>query len=121
MTQALNPRLKSVGANLTAEVEKTVYTCPKNYTAKVTLIFVTNNTNGNEAINIQWYDHTTNENYNIAPSYVISAYSFLKLSDGYLIMNSEDALKFTSSAGSEMSAVVTVEEFFDPANANGSG
>ena len=57
MTQALNPRLKTVGANLTAEVEKTVYTCPNNFTAKVDLIFVTNNTNGNESITIKWFDY----------------------------------------------------------------
>lgn len=120
MTQALNPRLKTVGANLTAEVEKTVYTCPNNFTAKVELVFVTNNTNGNEAITIKWFDYSANEDYFISPSYVISAFNFLQLSNGYLILNSGDQLKFTSSAGSTMSAVVSVEEFFDPANSNGS-
>ena len=120
MTQAILPRLKSVGANLTSSVEEVVYECPKNYTAKVTLVFVTNNANSNKTITIKWYDHTTDTNYNIAPAYVIAAYSFLKLSDGYLIMNSEDKLKFTPDASSDMSAIVTVEEYFDPANANGS-
>lgn len=120
MTQAILPRAKTVGANLTSEVEEIVYTCPNNFTARVDLIFVTNNANSNKAITIKWYDYTTNTNYNIAPAYVISAYSFLKLSDGYLIMNSGDQLKFTSAADSDMSAIVSVNEFFDPANANGS-
>ena len=118
MTLATVPRLKTIGANLTAEVEKEVYICPNNFTAKVDLIFVTNNTNGNESITIQWYDYTTDTNYNIAPSVVIAAYQFLELSNGYLVLNSGDKLKFTSSAGSSMSAVVSVEEYFDPANAN---
>jgi hypothetical protein len=121
VTQALNPRLKTVGANLTAEVEKIVYTCPNNFTAKVELVFVTNNSNSNRAITIKWYDYTMDEDYNIAPAYVISAFSFLQLSDGYLILNSGDQLKFTSAASSNMSAIVSVEEYFDPANANGSG
>lgn len=120
MTQAILPRLKSVGVNLTANVETTVYTCPNNFTAKVDLVFVTNNTNGNKTVTIKWYDHTTNVDYFIAPGYTISAYNFLKLSDGYLVLNSGDKLKFTSETGSTMSAVVSVEEFFDPANANGS-
>lgn len=120
MTQAILPRWKTVGANLVAAVETTVYTCPNNFTAKVDLVFVTNNTNGNEAITIKWYDYTTDTDYFVAPAYVISAFSFLKLSDGYLILNSGDKLKFTSDTGSTMSAIVSVEEYFDPANANGS-
>lgn len=120
MTLATVPRLKTVGTNLTATVETTVYTCPNNFTAKVDLIFVTNNTNSNKTITIKWYDYTTDTNYNIAPAYSISAYNFLKLSDGYLVMNSNDQLKFTSDTGSDMTAIVSVEEYFDPANANGS-
>jgi hypothetical protein len=120
VTQAILPRWKTVGANLTPTVEEVVYTCPNNFTAKVDLVFVTNNTNGNKAITIKWYDHTNNVDYFVAPAYTISAYNFLKLSDGYLILNSGDKLKFTSETGSTMSAIVSVEEYFDPANANGS-
>jgi hypothetical protein len=120
VTQAILPRLKTVGANLTAEVEKTVYACPNNFTSKIDLVFVTNNTNGNESITIKWFDYSEDEEYFISPAYVIAAYSFLQLSDSYLILNSGDQLKFTSSAGSTMSAVVSVEEYFDPTNASGS-
>jgi hypothetical protein len=120
VTQAILPRLKTVGVNLTAEVEKTVYTCPNNFTSKVDLIFVANNTNGNKTVTITWHDHTTNESYNIAPEFEIGGYEFLKLSDAYLILNSRDELRFTSSAGANMSVIVSIEEYFDPANANGS-
>ena len=119
MTTAILPRLRSIGYNLTAATEAVVYTCPSNFTAKVDLIFVTNNTSGNKTITIKWFDSTTNLDYYIAPGYVVSAYNFLKLSDGYLVMNSGDKLKFTSETGSTMSAVVSVEEYFDPANKNG--
>lgn len=120
MTQAILPRFKTVGANLTANTATDVYTCPNNFTAKVDLVFVANNTNGNKTITISWYDHTNSTYYTIAPGYVVSSYNFLKLSDGYLIMNSGDKLTFTSETGSTMSAIVSVEEYFDPANANGS-
>jgi len=118
VTQALNPRLKSVGVNLVANTATDVYVCPSNFTAKVDLIFVANNTNGNKTITIEWYDYTNGVTYSIAPGYIVSSYNFLQLSDGYLIMNSGDKLIFTSESGSTMSAIVSVSEYFDPANAN---
>jgi hypothetical protein len=38
------------------------------------------------------------------------------LADSYLVLNAGDKMRITPEAGSSMSATVTVEEYFDPAN-----
>lgn len=116
MTMAMVPKLRSKGTNLTAGSANTIYTCPPNYTAQVTLLFVANAASGNKTVTIQWHDTTTGLDYYIVGGYVISAYNFLKLTEGALVLNAGDYLVVTPEAGSTMDATVTVEEYFDPAN-----
>lgn len=110
------PKLRSVGTNLTAGVSNTVYTCPPNYTAKMVLLFVSNQGSGNKTVQLDWYDASTNETYAIVGGYVVSAYNFLKFDQSYLVLNAGDSFKVSPEAGSTMDATVTVEEYFDPAN-----
>lgn len=109
-------RARSIGHNLTAGSANIVYECPENFTAYMTLLFVTNHGSGNKTITVEWYDKTEDTWYYILGGYVISAYGFLKLSDGYLVLNSGDKMRITPEAASSMSSIVTVEELFDPAN-----
>lgn len=109
-------RARSVGTNLTAGTSNVVYTCPDNFTGYMTLLFVTNHGSGNKTLTVEWYDKTTNTWYYILGGYVLSAYNFIKLSEGYLVFNAGDQMRITPEAGSNMSAVVTVEELFDPSN-----
>lgn len=116
MTMAILPKLRSLGTNHPANATTRCYTCPNNYTAKVVLLLVANNTNGNSVISIKWHDTTTNLSYNIAPTYTLSSYSFLQFNESYLILNSGDYLEITTASGSDISSTVTIEEYFDPAN-----
>lgn len=109
-------RARSIGHNLTAGSATTVYECPDNFTAYMTLLFVTNHGSGNKTLTIEWYDKTDNTWYYVLGGYVLSAYGFLKLSEGYLVLNSGDKMRITPEAGSSMSSIVTVEELFDPSN-----
>ena len=109
-------KLRSVGTNLTAGSANTVYTCPANHTAKVELLFVSNRGSGNKTVSIRWHDNSASANYYIVGGYVVSAYNFLKLSDGYLVLNAGDYITITPEAGSSMDATVSVEEFYDPAS-----
>jgi len=108
-------RFRSVGKNLTAGAANTVYTCPNNFTAKVELVFVCNNTSGNKTVRIDWHDTSTGLSYVIVGGYTISGYNFLKLDQAYLVLNAGDYLHITPEAGSTMDATVSVEEYFDPA------
>ena len=108
------PKLRSIGTNLTDGVVNTVYTCPSNHTAKVELLFVSNRGSGNKTVSIQWLDSSLSTQYYIVGGYVISAYNFLKIDGSYLVLNAGDSLQMTPEAGSSMDATVSVEEYFDP-------
>lgn len=116
MTMAILPKLRSKGTNLTAGSANVIYTCPPNYTAQVTLLFITNAGSGNKTVSIKWHDMTTGVDYFIVGGYVISSFNFLKLSEGTLVLNAGDYLIATPEAGSTMDATITIEEYFDPAN-----
>jgi hypothetical protein len=116
MTTAILPKLRSVGANLTAGVSTTIYTCPNNYTTKIVLLLVSNDTSGNKTVTLEWYDNSTALTYSITSGYVLTSHNFLVFDQSYLILNSGDSIVATSEAGSSMSALITVEEYFDPAN-----
>ena len=108
-------RFRSVGKNLTAGAANTIYTCPDNFTAKVELLFVCNNTGGNKTVQITWHDQSSGQTFAIVAGYVISSYNFLKFDQAYLVLNAKDYITVTPEAGSTMDATVSVEEYFDPA------
>jgi hypothetical protein len=110
------PKLRSVGTNLTAGVGNTIYTCPANHTSKVELLFIASNTSGNKTVSIKWHDISLGTDYFIVGGYTISAYNFLKIDGSYLVLNAGDYLVVTPEAGSTMDATVSVEEYFDPMN-----
>ena len=110
------PKLRSVGTNLTAGAANTIYTCPANHTVKVELLFIASNTSGNKTVSIKWHDTSLGTDYFIVGGYTISAYNFLKIDGSYLVLNAGDYLVVTPEAGSTMDATVSVEEYFDPMN-----
>jgi hypothetical protein len=116
MTTAILPKLRSIGTNLTAGTSNVLYTCPTNYTAKAVLLLVSNGTGGNKTVTIQWYDASAGTSYSITNGYILSAYNFLIFDQSYLVLNSGDYITATPEAGSTMSSIFTVEEYFDPAN-----
>lgn len=107
------PKIRSVGKSLTAGVANTVYTCPANYIAKMTLLFVSNHGGNNKTVTIQWHDSSANENYYIVGGYVLSAYGYLKLDGSYLVLNPGDTVIVTPEAGANTDATVTVEEHYE--------
>ena len=116
MTMAILPKLRSIGKNLTSGTSNILYTCPANHTAKAVLLLVSNGTSGNKTITIQWHDITTGESYSITSGYILSGNGFLVFDQSYLVLNAGDFITATPEAGSTMSSIFTVEEFFDPSN-----
>lgn len=114
MTTALAPKLRSVGATISGAGTTTVYTCPNNFTSRVTLVFISNRVNGNVVIKLQWDDLSNGSPYNILTAHTIGGFEFLQLSDSYLILNSGDSLKVTTLSGANIDVIVSCEEFFDP-------
>jgi len=107
------PKVRSVGKSLTAGAANTIYTCPENFIAKMTLLFISNHGGGNKTVTLQWRDDSASATYYIVGGYVVSAYGFLKLDGSYLVLNPGDTLIVTPEAGSTIDAVVTVEEYYE--------
>ena len=110
------PKLRSIGTNLTAGTANTIYTCPPNYTSKVELLFVANTSSGNKTVSIQWHDISLGTSYYIVGGYVVSAYGYLKLDGSYLALSAGDHIVVTPESGSSMDATISVEEYYDPFN-----
>jgi hypothetical protein len=115
MTTALASRLRSFGSTITGAATTTVYTCPNNFTSKVTLVFISNRVNGNVSVKLEWDDASNGFPHNILTAYTIGGYSFLQLSDAYLVLNSGDKLIVTTQSGANIDVIVSCEEYFDPA------
>lgn len=115
MTMATVPKLRSVGKTITGAATTTVYSCPLNFTSKVTLTFISNRTNGNVVVKLMWNDVSNGLPHNILTAYTIGGYSFLQLSDAYLVLNSGDSLEVETQSGANIDVIVSCEEYFDPA------
>jgi len=109
------PKIRSIGTVLTAGVANTVYTCPPNHIAKMTLLFVSNHGGNNKTVTIQWHDASASQSYYIVGGYVLAATGFLKLDGSYLVLNAGDTMVVTPEAGATTDATITVEEYFEPA------
>lgn len=115
MTMATVPKLRSVGNTISGAATTTVYACPPNFTSKVTLVFISNRTNGNVVVKLMWNDVTNGAPHNILTAYTIGGYSYLQLSDAHLILNSGDSLSVETLGGANIDVLVSCEEYFDPA------
>lgn len=107
------PKIRSVGVNLTAGSANTIYTCPPNYIAKMTLLFVSNHGGNNKLITVQWNDVSAGASYYIVGGHVLAATGYLKLDGSYLVLNPGDTVIVTPEAGSSMSTTITVEEHYE--------
>ena len=109
------PKIRSIGKNLVEAVANVVYTCPANYVAKMTLLFISNHGGNNKTISIQWYDASADETYYIVGDTVLSANSYLKLDGSYLVLNPGDTVIATPELGATTDATITVEEYYEQA------
>lgn len=101
----------SVGLNLTAATETTVYTVPTGYYAKWNLSHITNRSSSSKHITLVWRDVSTSTDLYILDQYTISTKDFKEI-DGsaYFVLEEGDTVKATSEAGSTISIICTFEQ-----------
>jgi hypothetical protein len=109
------PKIRSIGTVCTSGVANVVYTCPDNYIAKMTLLFVSNHGGNNKLVTIQWFDSSANQSYYIIGGVVLAATGYIKLDGSYLVLNPGDTVIVTPEATSSMDATITVEEYYEQA------
>lgn len=98
----------SIGKNLVAGVSNTVVTVPLGYEARVTKIFVTNNTGSTKSFSAYWNDDGTDIAF--ALDKTLNSKEFLQYGGefgDFIILDEGDFIKITPDAGSTFVVIVS--------------
>ena len=104
-------RALSVGVSPTAAVDTTVYTCPRGYYSKFTVMYIHNTGGSTKHITVQWFDASTNTTLDILTQYDFTSKNYLQFDgNAYIVFEEGDKLKITTQSGSTFSFIATFEE-----------
>ena len=104
-------RALSVGVSPTAAVDTTVYTCPKGYYAKFTVMYIHNTGGSTKHITVQWFDSSANTTLDILTQYNFTSKNYLQFDgNAYIVLEEDDKIKITTEAGSTFSFIATFEQ-----------
>jgi len=114
-------RFKSYhGHCVTDATQVTIYTCPDNCTAYMSLVFITNPTANASDIQVRWYDYSeSNDDVYIIGGKNLASGEYIQLSSAFLVLEAGDTLRATAdnTAGGNdphIDIITTVEEVFLP-------
>ena len=104
-------RALSVGISPTAAVDTTVYTCPRGYYAKFTVMYIHNTGGSTKHITVQWFDSSANTTLDILTQYDFSSKTYLQFDgNAYIVLEEGDKIKITTQSASSFSFIATFEE-----------
>ena len=104
-------RALSVGVSPAAAVDTTVYTCPKGYYAKFTVMYIHNTGGSTKHITVQWYDASANNTLDILTALDFSTKEYLQFDgNAYIVLEEDDKIKITTQSGSTFSFIATFEQ-----------
>ena len=104
-------RALSVGVSPAAAVDTTVYTCPKGYYAKFTVMYIHNTGASTKHITVQWYDASANTTLDILTALDFSTKEYLQFDgNAYIVLEEDDKIKITTQSGSTFSFIATFEQ-----------
>jgi len=104
-------RALSVGFSPTAAVDTTVYTCPKGYYAKFTVMYIHNTGGSTKHITVQWYDASANTTLDILTQYNFQSKAYLQFDgNAYIVLEEDDKIKITTESSSTFSFIATFEQ-----------
>ncbi len=97
----------SIGKNLAAGVETTVYTVPAGYTAEWELLYAHNATASAKTITADWYDVSEATHVGILTSYSMNAKDYFKFDGARVVMDEGDQVHISTEASSTFSVICT--------------
>jgi hypothetical protein len=104
-------RALSVGVSPAAAVDTTVYTCPKGYYAKFTVMYIHNTGGSTKHITVQWYDASANTTLDILTNYDFTSKQYLQFDgNAYIVLEEDDKIKITTQSASTFSFIATFEQ-----------
>ena len=109
-------RTKSEAVSCEIEDELyTLYTCPQNCRAEVTMLFVVN-ANGNTTVSAYWYRSAHTDSFNILGGKNMTSGEYILLTGATLVLDQGDELRVMASgnASPNIDAMCTVTETFIP-------
>lgn len=121
MTIARDSRTRSEHVIATTDdTAATMYTCPANCKAHMSLLFITNPSANASDVLVQWVSGS--DTYAILGGKNLATGEFVQFSDAFIVLEAGDVIKVTPSdtAGNntpEIHMFCTVEEFFLPQQA----
>lgn len=98
----------SVGKNLVAATETTIYTVPAGYQAKWNLMYLFNSTGSTKHITVKWTDASAATDIYVLFERTISSKDYFRMDGGaYVVLEAGDTVKMTSETGSSYSTICT--------------
>ena len=92
-----------------------LYTVPANYASIVRHLSLNNNNAAAKKITVQYYDSKTSTYYFLTQDLSIAANSFISVVDGnFISLNANDKIVLTAETAGTISALISVEEYYDP-------
>ena len=109
---------RTVSKGVSCEVEdqqETLYVCPNNCKAEVTMLFVVN-ANGNTTVSATWYDDSETTSFNILGGKNMTSGEYILLTGATLVLDPGDEIRVTPSgnAAPNIDAMCTITETFVP-------
>lgn len=101
---------RSVAAVLTTTAT-VLYTAPTSFTGEVGSILVTNTTNANADVTIEWYDSVTSTWYALLYLHPLSGYGHFQLENS-LFLQSGSKVRATVSTHSAVTITMKIKEYF---------
>jgi hypothetical protein len=110
----------STGKNLTANTLTTLYTVPRQHTARFYTLYAHNSGGSTKHFSAWWYDKSQNTEIIILLEYNLSSKTYLHL-DGssYIFLEEGDEIRVKSETGSSVSVIITVEQEYKAASQHG--
>ena len=104
-------RALSVGVSPTAAVDTTVYTCPKGYYSKFTVMYIHNTGGSTKHITVQWFDASATTTLDILTTLDLTTKEYLQFDgNAYIVLEEGDQIKITTQSASSFSFIATFEE-----------
>ena len=101
----------TVGRDLVANVETTLFTVPKGMHCDIKLIHMSNNGTSNKDGSVKWYDSGQNVTVDFLNTYTFAKGETKSYNQLDFVLTENDQIKAISEAGSNMSVIVTFEMY----------
>ena len=108
-------RPKNTSVALSSTDLTTVYTVPTNFTSIIKEIYLTN-VDGSAAVDatLKYTDTSASATFSLLSTTSISADSYLRLENAYIVLETGDILKAQAGAANDLEVTIFVEEFHRP-------